>query len=194
MLTLDRHIATCEDWLVHPQHAPSVNGKNIITHGGWCIGVTRESWELPSLGDSALIAYESTPRAEIHVSDPLDVPLGAICYGLHGDFGQPRSKFGHAWSAAHNTGCYTTDYGGVGRLWYEPMNLPRWTGVGTVSWTAWTKYGRLPVGLTHRQVLAAAKKLSKHQLHVIHLVNIGKASDHQRHVVHVWRTTGVWDE
>jgi hypothetical protein len=191
MLTLDKHIARCEDWMVHPHDAvPS----NLITHGGWCIGVTRSSWEIPSLGGSAEIAYESTPRAEIHVSDPHDVPLGAICFYLHGDFGQPRSKFAHATTAARNAQCYTTDYGGIGTLKLEPMNLPNWTGVSTVSWTSWTPFGRLPVGPTNRQVMSAAHKLNRHQLHVIHLVNTHQASAHQIHVVHIWSTTGVWAE
>ena len=195
MLTLDAHIARCEDWMAHPSHGPvDSNGVNLIEHGGYCVGVAHETWGIGSMGGSALIAYRKVPHHEIHVTSPEDVPMGAFCYYLHGDFGQPFYKFGHATTAWSNLGTCTTDYVKEGTLAIAPMALSRWTGVSTVSWTTWTQYGRIPVGRTHRQIVAASKTLNRHQLHVIHLVNIGKASDHQKHVVHVWRTTGVWAE
>lgn len=190
MFDLAQHTAACEDWVAHPQHCPD----DVIRAGGKCIGFTRRSWHLDSLGASALDAYRNTPKAEIHNSDPEDVPDGAICYGLHGDFGQPLYKFAHAWVATVNLGCYTTDYGGMGRLWKEPMALTRWTGVKKVTWTSWTPQGRLPVGRPHRAIVKASRSLSAHQLHVIRLVNTHQASAHQQHVVHVWRLTGVWSE
>lgn len=186
MFDLEQNHAACQSDLTSPDA--------LVQHGGYCIGVTRRNWGIDSLGPSALVAYRSTPRTEIHNSDPLDVPEGAICYGLHGNYGQKLYTFGHAWIAGRDAQGYTTDYGGVGRYWLAPMALPRWTGVDKVTWTSWTPFGRLPVGRPHRAVLLAARLLSRHQLHVITLVRRGLASAHQRHVVHVWRSTGVWSE
>lgn len=199
MLLLEQHDAANADWLVHPEHCPDdvirdIDPQTGVARGGNCIGYTRRSWSIPSLGASALIAYRATPKAQITNSDPLDVPHGAICYGLHGDYGQPFYQFAHAWTAGTLATAVTTDYGGRGKLAIAPMALPRWTGVQKVTWTAWTPFGMLPVGRTHRQVLTAAKHLSRHQLHVITQVHRGKGTDHQKHVVHVWVTTGIWDE
>jgi len=186
MFTLEQNHAYCEGQLHNPDA--------LVQHGGYCVGVTRRSWGLDSLGASALIAYRAVPKAEITNSSPLDVPEGAICYGLHGDYGQPLYTYGHAWVAGQNANGYTTDYGGKGRYWLVPMALSRWTAVNTVTWTSWTPQGRLPVGRTHRQVLTSASTLSRHQLHVVRLVHLGKGTPHQAHVVHVWRTTGAWVE
>ena len=196
MLTLDGHVALAQDWMAHPEHSPlDENGVPIVVAGGYCVGVQRSLWGIPSLGASALIAYRATPQPEIHLAETaLDVPYGALCYGLHGEYGQPLYEFGHVWSAWTNAGALTTDYVKEGTLGVAPMALSRWTGVQTITWTTWTPFGRLPVGLTHRQVLEAAKHLSRHQLHVIHDVRAGKAGPHLVHVVHVWFTTGVWSE
>ena len=74
MFTLEQHAATCADWVRNPQHCPN----DLIRKSGYCVGVTHESWGIGSQGASALIAYRSIPKAEIHCTDPMDVPEGAV--------------------------------------------------------------------------------------------------------------------
>jgi hypothetical protein len=87
----------------------------------------------------------------MHYTSPIDVPEGAICYGLNGQHGQPRTRYGHAWIATVSLLGWSTDYSGAGTFRRAPMSLPRWTGDAEVQWTSWTPYGRLPVGRTQRQ-------------------------------------------
>jgi hypothetical protein len=144
MLTLSQHRATCLD--------PTAAMDYLIRDAGNCIGVVRRSWGIGSLGGSALIAFRNVPDREMHYTDPLDVPEGAICYGLNGLHGQPLTRYGHAWIAARNLQGWSTDYSGLGTWKLAPMSLPRWTnGDKQVQWTSWTPYGRLPVGQTQRQ-------------------------------------------
>jgi hypothetical protein len=148
MFTLAQHRATC----VNP--TPTMDA--LIKDEGNCVGVVRRSWGIPSLGASALIAFRAVPSRQMHYTSPLDVPEGAICYGLNGKYGQPLTRYGHAWIATTSLLAWTTDYVEMGTWKKAPMSLPRWTGGDTkVQWTRWTPYGLLPVGKTQRERNAA---------------------------------------
>ena len=138
MFTLNQNQATAASWVPR--------GTAEIRESGNCVGVARRSWGIETLGDSALIAFrDALAHKQIHVTSILEVPRGALCYGLHGLYGQPVSQFGHAWLAKGAGLAFSTDYGGKGTWTVQPVNLPRWTGVSTVSWTNWTPYGMLPL-------------------------------------------------
>lgn len=143
MFSLSRHIATCIN--------PTPTMDYLIQDEGNCVGVIRRSWGIPSLGGSAYEAWDRVPQGEMHYTHPLDVPEGAICYGLNGQHGQRRTRYGHAWVASTGLKGWTTDYVQMGTFKLAPMSLPRWTGDTEVQWTSWTQYGRLPVGRTQRQ-------------------------------------------
>ena len=137
MFTLNQNQATAWSWVPR--------GTADIRESGLCIGVTRQTWNIPPLGASALEAWHNIPASQRHLSVPIQVPKGAICYGLHGQFGQPYYQFGHAWLAIGGGKCLSTDYGGRGTWTEQPVNLPRWTGVNDVTWSSWTPFGMLPI-------------------------------------------------
>ena len=137
MFSLQQHDAWCA--------RPTGDGPALILGTGACAGVVRRSWGLPSLGASANAAWSRVPAVERHHTDPIDVPNGALCYGLF------NHEFGHAWVASTGLEAWTTDYVKMGTFRLALMNLPRWTGDSRVWWTSWTQFGRLPVGSTERQ-------------------------------------------
>lgn len=137
MFSLNQNQATAWSWVPR--------GTYDIRQTGMCIGVTRQSWGIPPLGASALIAWRNVPHNMRHVTAPSQVPMGAICYGLHGEYGQPAYQYGHAWLSVGNGKCLSTDYGGSGTWTEQAVNLPRWTGVNDVTWSAWTPFGMLPL-------------------------------------------------
>jgi hypothetical protein len=143
MFTLAQHRAVLAN--------PPADLRVLIRDTGNCIGVVRRSWGIPSLGGSALAAFQRVPAAEMHYSNPLDVPEGAICYGLNGKHGQPLTKYGHAWLATVSLLGRSTDYAALGTWQNAPMSLPRWTRDVEVQWTSRTPFGHLPVGKTQRQ-------------------------------------------
>lgn len=103
-----------------------------------CQSSVRQSLGLPAWAASARIAYERTPKNELHhVKHWQEVPPGAIMYGL------TSTKYGHAWLAGHHGNGFSIDYKRRGKIDRVPLLLPAWTHDKGVYWTSWTPFGHV---------------------------------------------------
>jgi hypothetical protein len=124
--------------------------KNQSLHGGpkWqhkCQSSVRSALALPAWAPSARIAFEKTPKAELHKLKAHEIEAGMILYGLE------STQYGHAWLAAGHGKAWSVDYRRKGYIDLCTATLPNWTHRDWAWATLWTPYGHIKP-ITHHAV------------------------------------------